>query len=240
MGSVLTLARKEIRQVFLSPIAYAFLIVFCFFVTFLFFRTFFLVKQTTMGQFFGYFPMAFAIVIPGLTMRTWAEERKQGTLEFLLTAPIETWQIVIGKFLGGLALVAVCLLLTLLTPWTVSQFGDLDPGPVWGGYLGALLMGGTFIAVGMFFSAFTQDQIVSFLASVSVLLCLVLLGESFFREEFGPGSRFAALARVVSPSTHFESLGRGVVDFRDVFYFVGMTALFLYGNARVIDLRRWR
>ncbi len=239
MGSVWTLARKEIRQIFLSPIAYAFFIVFVFFVTTLFFRSFFLAGQTTMGRFFGFFPMAFAIVIPGLTMRMWAEERKQGTLEFLLTSPIETWHIVFGKFIGGLTLVAACLLLTLLAPWTVARYGDLDPGPVWGGYLAAVLMGGTFIAVGMFFSAFTQDQIVSFLATVSVLVCLVLLGESFFREEFGTG-RFAGLARVISPSTHFQSMGRGVIDLGDVYYFVGIAALFLYGNVRVIDLRRWR
>ena len=240
MRSVLTLARKEFRQLFLSPIAYAFLAVFVFFVTFMFFRFFFLIRQTTLSSFFEWVPLAFAIVIPGITMRMWAEERKQGTIEFLLTAPIHTWHIVLGKFLAGLALVALCLIMTLMVPWTVGQFGDLDPGPVWGGYLGALLMGGTCIAIGMFLSSFTQDQIVSFLLGVIVLLSIVLLGHYWFNTEFAPGSTFGKFANAISPSTHFQSIGRGVIDIRDLYYFGALTALFLYLNTRVIDLRRWR
>jgi len=143
MGSVLTLARKELRHLFLSPIAYAFMFVFVFFVTFMFFRIFFLVQQTTMVSFFEWIPMAFSVVIPGITMRMWAEERKQGTIEFLLTSPIETWHIVLGKFLAGVTLVVLCMVLTLWVPVTVAKFGNLDPGPVWGGYLGAVLLGGT-------------------------------------------------------------------------------------------------
>ena len=240
MGSVFTLARKEVRQIFLSPIAYAFLSVFVFFMTFMFFRTFFLVKEATMSGFFDLMPMAYAIVIPGVTMRMWAEERRQNTLEFLLTSPIETWHIVLGKFFGGLTLVALCLILTFLVPYTVGRFGDLDTGPVIGGYLGALLMGGTCIAIGMFLSAFTRDQIVGFLAGVIVLLFLVLLGHPFIASEFGAGSWVGAFARTVSPTTHFQSIGRGVVDLRDIYYFTAMIGLFLYLNARVIDLRRWK
>ncbi|MGH7163417.1 MAG: ABC transporter permease [Planctomycetota bacterium] len=240
MRSALVLARKELRQIFITPIAYAFAIVFVFFVTFMFFRTFFLGGQVSMAGFFDLFPIAFAVVIPGITMRTWAEERKQGTIEFLLTAPIRTWHIVVGKFVAGASLVGLCLLLTLLVPYTVGRFGDLDPGPVWGGYLGALLMGATCIAIGMFCSSFTQDQIVSFLLSVTVLLALVLVGVPFIQSEFSPGSWFGQFCRQVSPTTHFESIGRGVVDARDLYYFVSMTVLFLYLNALVIDLRRWR
>lgn len=240
MRSVLTLARKEIQQIFLSPIAYAFLFVFVLFVTYMFFRTFFLVGETTMSGFFDLFPIIFAIVIPGVTMRMWSEERKQGTIEFLLTSPVETWHIVAGKFLGGLTLVALCLILTLLTPYTVSNFGSLDSGPVWGGYIGALLMGGAFIAIGMACSAFTQDQIVSFLDSVLILMTLVLMGHPFISSEFGAGSWIGTFARIVSPTPHFESIGRGVIDLRDIYYFVAVTVLFLYLSARVIDLRRWR
>ena len=241
MRSVWTLTRKELRQIFLSPIAYYFLIVFVFFVTFMFFRTFFLYGVASLSNFFSWMPLAFAVVIPAMTMRMWAEERKQGTIEFLLTAPLHTWHIVTAKFLAALALVALCLLLTLMVPYTVSQFGDnLDPGPVWGGYVGALLMGSTCIAIGMFCSSFTQDQIVSFLVGASVLLCLVLLGERLIQDEFEPGSALGTFARVISPTTHFESIGRGVIDLRDVYYFLSVSVLFLYLNARVIDLRRWR
>ena len=238
MRNVATLTLKEVRQIFLSPIAYAFMLVFVFFMTFMFFRTFFLTQQVSMGSFFDLLPLSFAIVIPGITMRTWAEERKQGTIEYLMTSPIHTWHIVVGKFLAALSLVALCLVLTLLVPYTVGRFGDLDSGPVLGGYIGALLMGGTCIAIGMFFSSFTQDQVVSFLVGVCVLLMLVLIGSPFIQSEFGAGSSLGTFARIVSPTTHFESIGRGVIDFRDLYYFLAMTGLFLYLNARVIDVRR--
>jgi ABC-2 type transport system permease protein len=241
MRSALVIASKEVKHTFLSPIAYAFLVVYVVFLTFMFFRSFFLVGQASMANFFDpWVPMAFALVIPGLTMRMWAEERKQGTLEFLLTAPVETWHIVVGKFLAGLALVTLCMLLTLLVPYTISRYGDLDPGPVWGSYLGAVLMGGTFLAIGMFISSFTQDQIVAFLVSAVVLIGLVLVGMDFIQLEFRGGSLFGAFCRVVSPTTHFDSIGRGVIDLRDLWYFASMSALFLYLNVRVIDLRRWR
>ena len=240
MRSVLNLAWKETKQIFLSPIAYTFLVVFVFFVTYLFFRVFFLRAQATMDSFFGIFPIAFAVVIPGMTMRMWAEERRQGTIEFLLTSPVETWHLVLGKFLAGIGLVVLCMLMTLLVPWTVAKYGPLDLGPVVGGYLGAIFMGATCIAIGMFLSAFTQDQIVSFLVGVIVLLALVLLGDPYINSEFGPGSWIGAFSRAVSPTTRFESLGRGVIDLRDLYYFVAMTAFFLYLNVRAIDLRRWR
>jgi ABC-2 type transport system permease protein len=240
MRSTLTLAWKELRQIFLSPIAYAFMVVFVFFMTFMFFRTFFLGGQCAMSGFFDLVPIAFAIVIPGITMRMWAEERKQGTMEFLLTSPINTWHIVLGKFLAGCALVTLCVLLTILVPITVGQHGDLDRGPVWGGYLGSILLGATCVAIGMFCSAFMQDQIVAFLVSVSVLLALVLVGVPFISSEFEPGSFVGRVSRVLSPTTHFESIGRGVIDLRDLYYFGSMMGFFLFLNERVVDLRRWR
>jgi len=240
MRSTLTLAWKEIRQTFLSPIAYAFLIVFVFFMVFMFFRTFFLGGQCAMSGFFDLVPIAFAIVIPGITMRMWAEERKQGTMEFLLTSPIRSWHIVLGKFIAGCALVVLCVLLTVLVPVTVANHGDLDSGPVWGGYLGAVLLGATCLAVGMFCSSFMQDQIVAFLVSVSVLLTLVLIGVPFIQSEFQPGSFLGRFSRIVSPTVHFESIGRGVIDLRDLYYFASMTGFFLFLNERIVDLRRWR
>lgn len=240
MRSVLVLAWKELKQVFLSPIAYVFLTVFVLFVTFMFFRAFFLQGQATMEAFFDWFPIAFSIVIPGITMRMWAEERKQGTIEFLLTSPIETWHVVLAKFLAGLTLVVLCVAMTLYVPYTVAKYGPLDPGPAIGGYLGAIFMGATCIAIGMFLSAFTQDQIVSFLLSGIAIFAIVMLGHPFVTSELGPGSWIGAIARAISPTTRYESLGRGVIDLRDVYYFVAMTGLFLYLNTRAIDLRRWR
>ncbi len=241
MRSTLVLAWKETRQIFLSPIAYAFLVVFIFFTNFMFFREFFRANQASMSNFFGpLMAIAFAVVIPGITMRMWAEERKQGTIEFLLTAPVHTWHIVVGKFLAGLALVALCLVLTLLVPYTISRFGDLDSGPVWGGYIGSLLLGGSCLAIGMFFSSFTQDQIVGFLVSAIVLFALVLVGMPYIQQEFGGATWVGAFLRHVSPTSHFESMGRGVIDVRDVFYFASIIGFFLYLNVRVIDLRRWR
>ena len=240
MRSTFVLTGKELRQIFLSPIAYVFLVVFVVFVNAMFFRSFFLIGQANMSSFFDWFPWAFAFVIPGITMRMWAEERRQGTIEFLLTAPVETWNIVVAKFLSGVVLIALCGALTLLVPYTVSQFGDLDPGPVWGSYIGTLLLGGTCIAICMFFSSFTEDQIVAFLVSAIVLLVLIMSGMSFIQSMFAAGGWLGSLLRVISPTTHFQSIGRGVVDLRDVYYFVALGALFLYLNVRVIDLRRWK
>jgi len=240
MRSTLVLAWKEMRQIFLSPIAYAFLVVFVFFVNFMFFKDFFRANQASMSNFFGpLLAIAFAVVIPGVTMRMWAEERKQGTIEFLLTAPVHTWHIVLGKFLAGLSLVTLCLLLTLSVPYTISRFGDLDSGPVWGGYLGSLLLGGACLAVGMFFSSFTQDQIVGFLVSCIVLFALVLVGMPYIQQEFGGATAVGGFLRHVSPTPHYESIGRGVVDLRDVVYFASVIGFFLYLNVRVVDLRRW-
>jgi len=241
MRSTLVLTWKELRQIFLSPIAYAFIVVYVAFLSFMFFRSFFLRAEASMATFFDpWVPMAFAIVLPGITMRLWAEERKQGTLEFLLTAPIHTWHIVVGKFLAGLVLVTLCMALTLLVPFTISRFGNLDPGPVWGSYVGAVLMGGSFLAIGMFLSSFTQDQVVGFLVSGIVLMILVLAGTDFIQFEFASKSWIGSAARLLSPTTHFQSIGRGVIDARDVWYFAAMTGLFLYLNVRVVDLRRWR
>ncbi len=235
-----TLTMKELRQMFLSPIAYVFLAVFVVFVTFIFFRTFFLIGQASMSEFFFWFPLAFAIFVPGIVMRVWAEERRQGTMEFLLTSPVEIWQIVLSKFIAGVVLVSLCAALTIWVPITVARYGALDPGPVWGGYLGSVFMGATCVAIGMFISAFTSDQIVSFLLSVIVLLTLVLIGHPFIQSGLEPGSTFGYVARHISPTTHFDSIGRGVIDVRDLYYYGAMIALFLYLNTRVIELRRWR
>ena len=240
MRRVLTLTMKELRQMFLSPIAYAFMMVFVAFVTYMFFRTFFLAGQASLARFFEWFPVAYVLLVPGIVMRVWSEERKQGTLEFLLTSPAETWQVVLAKFLAGTTLVALCVLLTLWVPRTVAQFGDLDPGPVWGGYIGAILMGATFVAIGMFCSAFTADQNVSFLVSVAVLFIVMIMGHWWFQTGMGPGSWFGVIGRHLSPTSHFESIGRGVIDIRDVFYFVATTGVFLYLNTRLIELQRWR
>ena len=240
MGKVVSLTGKELKQMFLSPIAYAFIMVFAFIVTFFFFRTFFLERQASMTWFFGLVPIAFIFFVPGVVMRMWAEERRQGTLEFLLTGPVQTWQVVIAKFVAGAVLIAACLAVTLLVPYTVSKFGPLDTGPVWGGYIGSLLLGMACLAVGMFCSAFTEDQIVSFLVSISVLLGLMAIGHPYIQTMFEPGSTLATVARKISPFTYFESIGRGVIDIRDVYYYSGAIVVFLYLNTVVIDLQRWR
>jgi len=240
MSRLFTLTVKELRQIFLSPIAYVFLAFFVGFVNVMFFRWFFAAGQATMGLFFTWFPLAFSLVLPAMVMRMWAEEWRQGTMEFLLTSPLESWQIVGAKFISGATMVLLCVLLTLMVPYTVAHYGDLDPGPVWGGYIGAVLMGCACLAIAMFFSAFTSDQVVSFLLSTFVLMALVLIGMSFVQSELEPGSTFGRIAGIISPATHFDSIGRGVIDIRDVFYYGAVTVFFLFLNTLVIDLRRWR
>ncbi|MEM8882820.1 MAG: ABC transporter permease [Planctomycetota bacterium] len=240
MGNVWTLTRKELRQMFLSPIAYAFIIVFTAILTFFFFRTFFLFRQASMQEFFRLVPLAMMVLVPGIVMRMWAEERSRGTLEFLLTSPVEPWQVVVSKFLAGSALVTLCMLLTLYVPYTVASYGDLDPGPVWGGYVGSILMGAACVAIGMFCSAFTSDQIVSFLASALVIGFLILGGHWLIQSGFEPGDWMGRVLRIISPTTYFESLGRGVIDLRDVYFYLAIIVVFLYLNTRAVDYKRWR
>ncbi len=194
-----------------------------------------MVGQASLQSFFGIAYWTLFFFIPGLTMGQLAEENRSGTIELLLTKPISDWQVIIGKFLSTWILIAIALAFTLPYYITVSTLGEIDHGAVWSGYLGLLLMSGTYIAIGLFASSVSNNQIVGFL--------LALLIGIFFHIIFNVLS--ASFTGVVgnvlhylSLSTHYESISRGVIDTKDLFYFFSLIALGLASAEFVVARKR--
>lgn len=248
MRETMVILRRELKSYFLSPIAYVFGILFLGLLIF-FASTFSLVNGQTasMEIFFRLLPLIFLFFLPALTMRLWAEERKLGTLELLMTFPVKLSQLIAGKFLAALVYLALLLLLTLALPITLATYGALDWGPVLGAYLATLLMAGAYLAVGMFWSSMTRDQIIALLLSIVTLVLLYYLGDPNFLELIGDFLRpLPELLRVItidllagiSPYRYFLSIARGVIDTRDILYYVCFCGFFLYANALVLQARR--
>jgi len=239
MNRTRAIARREMRSYFTSPIAYVFLLTFVLAALFTFFNIngFFARAQADMRALFHSIPMLTLLLVPALTMRLWAEEEKQGTVEVLLTLPVRDEEWVGGKFLASWGLLAVGLMLTLPLALTVSVLGDLDWGPVWGGYFGALLLGAAYLAVGQFVSAVTENQILAFILTLVVCMGLYSVGTEAFTGLFS--DRTAAVLSALGTGSRFESIARGVIDLRDVTYYVSLTFLFLALSVAALRVKRW-
>lgn len=234
---------RELRSYFTSPIAYVFGALFLFVQLARSVSAIGHDQPADMSVFFGGLPIVFLLFLPVLTMRLWAEERKLGTIELLMTFPVTIRQLVAGKFLAALAFLAIVLLLTLGLPWTLDGLGRLDWGVTLGAYAATLLMAGAYVAVGMFFSSLTRDQIVAALLSSVLLGILLFLGFPEFLSllsRFGLPEWLIELCGALSPSRYFLSITRGVLDSRDLIYFAAFCGLFLYFNALVLRGRRLR
>jgi|TARA_Y100000310_G_scaffold151231_3_gene150779 ABC-2 type transport system permease protein len=238
VANIKPIFKREFISYFNSPIAYIFVAVFLIIINFLFFQRFFLNAQANMREWFGLIPWLFLLLAPALTMRSWAEEKKTGTIEFLLTLPIRDWEIVIAKFLSAFSFMILVLVFSLVLPITIGRIGDLDIGVVIAGYIGAILMGGMYLSLGLLLSSLTKNQIVSFLLSLTVLFLIFFIGSnnviSFIS---GP---LATVIQFVSTATHFNSISKGILDSRDLIYYISFTALFLYLNVQAIGSRNWR
>lgn len=237
MNAFLTITRKELRDFRLSPAAYVFVVVFLMLAFWMFFANFFVTGQASLAGLMSWIPILFLVFIPVITMGQWAEEKKTGTLETLLTLPIPETTIIFGKFAAALGLVAVTLGLTLPLPFLVSGLGPLDRGPVIGAYLGLLFLGASCISVGLFFSSITANPIVSFILSFVTLFLFYLLGEAPVLNLL-PES-LAEIAQGLSLSAHFQSMARGVIDSRDVLYYLSVCAFFLFLNFLSLESRKW-
>jgi gliding motility-associated transport system permease protein len=236
MKATWTVFRKELRTYLVSPIPYVLLCLFGIFVGYFFFDEFYERSRASLEQLFGLFPWAIAILVPALTMRLWSEELRGGTVETLLTMPVRSSALVMGKFLAGWVLVIACLVATLPILITVASLGDVDYGPVWTGYLGAALMAAALLALGMWVSALTRHQVVAFLVALGAGLVLVFMGRN--AQDAGPS--LSGVFEQISVEARYRALGRGVVDFRDVLYFASFAGLFLYLNAQAVENRRYR
>jgi ABC-2 type transport system permease protein len=245
MSNVASVYRKEMRAYLVSPIPYILVALFALALGYFFFEgiedlrllSFWLLSAASMENLFRCIPLGFAVLVPAVTMRLWSEEYRAGTVESLRTLPVTAGSLVLGKFLSAWTLLAACLVVTLPITITVANLGDLDMGPVWGGYLGALFLGAALLALGLWLSSVTRHQIVAFLLTLGagVLLCLVF---SVIAAKT-PGWLGDALEAVALDS-RYASLGRGVLELRDLVYFASLTAFFLYLNAEVVANRRYR
>jgi ABC-2 type transport system permease protein len=226
--------RKEMRTYLVSPIPYVLAFILAGFTAWWVFsqREFFLYGTASVASLLQILPWCFMVLIPGLTMRLWSEEFRAGTFETLVTFPARPRQLVLGKFLAAWTVVAGCLVCTLSIPVTAAALGDLDPGPVIGGYLGAMLMGAAFLALGQWLSGITQNQIIALFVGIVVSFVLLMLGDS--RVKLG------SFAHELSISPHFDSVTRGVIDLRDMAYFVSFCGFFLYLNCENVANRRHR
>jgi ABC-2 type transport system permease protein len=240
MSKSMAIWRHEFRNYWYSPIAYIVITVFLVIMSWLFFKSFFIQQNADMSGFFGILPWAFLFLLPAVTMRQWAEERKSGTIELLMTMPISEREAVIGKFLASLSLLVVILLLTLpltLSVAAISQNG-LDGGQVAASYLGALLIGAAYLAIGGWASSFTENQIVAWILGMAFIFVLVIIGEGIVTF-FLPGGFLVLLFDYLGLNQHYVSLARGVIDTRDLVYYFSVIFLFLYLTVRALESRKW-
>jgi ABC-2 type transport system permease protein len=234
MSIALAVARREIRAYFNSPVAYIVLGVFLLLAGYFFFNAFFVMGIASMRGFFGLTPILLVVFGPALTMRLFAEERKAGTLEFLLTMPVRDGEVVAGKFLAALGILSVGIALTIPYALSVASLtaegNAFDWGPVIGGYLGLFLMASSFLSLGLWASAMSRNQIVGFI--VALLVCFAF----YFVDKvaiFMPGS-IAPVLEFLSVDTHFSSIARGVIDTRDVIFYLSLTTAGLLLTTRAL------
>jgi len=229
MSKSLAIAKRELRSYFDSPTAYIVVVAFLLVAGWMYFSSLFLSGRADMRTFFAPSPfspsMMLVVIIPAITMRLVAEERKSGTIELLTTLPITDTQVILGKYLGALGLVFFGILLTLLYPIAVSTIGELDWGPVITGYAGLLLFAGALSAIGVLCSTITDNQIVAFILGFTLCAALYFI---YYLQFFMPQS-IAPVLEYISTSFHLDNLARGVIDTRDVLYYMSLIvgALFL-------------
>jgi ABC-2 type transport system permease protein len=233
MRRIIPITVKELKDYFISPIAYIVISIFLLVTGWFFFTTFFYYNQATLRSFFNLLPITLAFIIPAVTMRLFAEELSIGSYEVLLTLPVKVSDIVMGKFLAGVAFSALALVPTLSYPLFISNLGQLDWGPVIGGYLGALLLAAAFTAVGLFASSLTRNQIIAFIVGVLICFSLTLIDKMLF---FFPTPLLGVIG-YLGAAAHFENIAKGIVDSRDVVYFFSIIFLGLFSATLVMQAK---
>ena len=236
---VLPIAAKELKSAFNSPIAYIAAVACLVFtsVWLFFLNQFFSRNEASLRIYFAVIPTVFIFLVPALTMRSWAEERRTGTLEVLLTLPFREGELVLGKFLGVFGLLVLIVVLSLPLPLSLARLGFFDWGQVAGEYLGVLFIGASGIAVGLFVSSLSTNQVTAFILSGIALLAFTLVNQVNFLVTLPPW--LAAAANWISFGHHYDSFRRGVLDSRDIVFFLLAIAAFLLLNVQVLVRRKW-
>jgi len=224
---------KEFRLYFLSPIAYIVISIFLLVTGWFLFATFFLYSQANLRIFFNMLPIILSFIVPAITMRLFSEELNIGSYETLLTLPVSFKEVIMGKFFAGVLFIAVMLIPTLSYPIMISFIGELDWGPVVGGYAGTILLGAAFSAVGLFASSLTRNQIIAFIIGITICFTLTLIDSILF---FLPRS-LIGLFGYLSTDFHFQNISKGILDTRDILYFLSVSFIGLYGTFLVMQER---
>jgi len=242
MSSVGIILRRELRSYFATPLAYVFIVIFLVLANVFTFNLggFYERGQADLAPFFNFHPWLYLFLIPAISMRLWAEERKSGSIELLMTQPITLWQAVAGKFFAAWVFTAVALALTFPIWITVNYLGSPDNGAIFAAYVGSLLLAGGFLAIGSCMSALTRNQVIAFILSVVVCFLFLLAGYPLVLNLFSAWAPQVIVDAIASLSflQHFESISKGVIDIRDLLYFAMLIGLFLLATAITLDVRK--
>lgn len=242
MSAVNVIMKRELASYFSTPVAYIFIIIFLMLsgVFTFYLGQFFERGQADLSAFFNFIPWLYLVLVPAVAMRLWSEERRSGTIELLMTLPLGTMQIVIGKFLAAWLFIGLALVLTFPVWVTVNYLGEPDNGVILAGYLGAWLMSGGFLAIGSCLSAATKNQIVAFILTLVVCFVLVVAGFPIVQDVFSSWAPLWLVDGVSNLSflTHFNAISRGVIDLRDLVYFAVLIGAFLYATALIVDMKK--
>ena len=241
MGGMITVFRRELAGYFATPVAYVFIVIFLVMAGALTFTlgNFFSRAQADLQPFFTFVPWLFLFLVPALTMRLWAEERRLGTIELLLTLPLAQWEAVVGKFLAAWAFCGIALALTFPLVITVNALGNPDNGVILTGYLGCMMVAGAFLAVGAAISALTKNQVIAFVLAVAACFFLTAAGSPVVTEFLSQRvPQLADLARSISITERLGGFTRGVISARDVVFFASFMAFFLFANTIAVDQRK--
>ena len=241
-NNLLVLFRRELFSYFSTPIAYVFIVIFLLLsgIFTFYLGSFFAHGQADLMPFFDFHPWLYLFLIPALAMRLWAEERKSGSIELLLTLPITVTEAVLGKFLATWAFTAIALFLTFPMWMTVNYLGDPDNAVIFAGYLGSLLMAGGFLAIGSCISALTKNQVIAFIITIVVCLLFILSGFPMVLDFFSGWVPQIILNAISGLSflTHFNAISKGVIDLRDIIYFVSLMAFWLFATTLMIEMKK--
>ncbi len=241
MNGFMAVFKRELKGYFATPVAYVFLVIFLFFSSYLTFRSgFYEMRQADLLSFFAHLPLLFVFMVPCTAMRLWSEERKTGSIELLLTLPITTTQAVWGKFIAAWAFLGIALLLTFPMPLTVYYLGKPDTGLIIVGYLGSFLMAGAYLAIGSFFSALSKNQVISFILSVVACAILVYAGMPTtlnYLSGYVPGAILVMVERMCV-LTHIESIQKGVLEFKDITYFVILIICWMWACTIILNEKK--
>jgi len=236
MQSAIVIFKKEMHSFFSSPMAYIFLVVFALVNGYFFTNTFFLYDQSDMRALFNIVPLVFLFFIPAISMGLISREKSIGTLEILSTLPIRSFELVLGKYFAALALILAALFTTLFHYITLSSVGtNIDHGAVFSGYLGLTLLAGVYASIGIFSSSLTDNQVIAFIIGIAIVLVFFLMDQLLI---FVP-SYMAGAIQYISTGFHLTNISRGVIDSRNIIYFISMISFFLFLTTRNIQSRKW-